>query len=101
MEFKGTKGDWRFDISGNVVATEEQKSIGVVICSFTGAYFETDEEQEANTQLIAAAPEMLEALRKITNDASIMSLGECGDTVLVMVDSVNEGVRAINKALNK
>jgi len=64
MEFKGTKGVWEFVENENVYSVE---TLGVVdkpywaICDT----ITKKEEDKANAQLIAHAPEMLEMLDKM------------------------------------
>lgn len=64
-EFKGTPGPWRLDKYGNVVHGQADgfginKSVRVSGVAIPG---QTTAEYEANTRLLAAAPELLEALR--------------------------------------
>ena len=62
METKHTKGEWSFDSFNNIWVDNKIKiSISSV---------EDDETAEANAKLIAAAPEMLEALIKIRGIAT-------------------------------
>ncbi len=101
---KHTQGKWEVSVNTNtdqkIFVKANDGKIGSAICLlFEGNYsVKSREEAEANAKLIAAAPELLEALQKIINDANILRLGESGDTVKVMIDSINEGVRAIKKA---
>jgi len=70
MEFKGTKGVWEFVENENVYSVE---TLGVVdkpywaICDT----ITKKEEDKANAQLIAHAPEMLEMLIDILEQENI------------------------------
>ena len=70
MEFKGTKGKWEFVENENVYSVE---TLGVVdkpywaICDT----ITKKEEDKANAQLIAHAPEMLEMLIDILEQENI------------------------------
>ena len=46
----------------------------------------------------AGVYELLEASIKVCQDAQIMSLGEEGETVKVMIDNVNELIKVVEKA---
>lgn len=60
-EFKGTQGHWEFDDTEEVVVSEH----GDVICTI-GSYMTSYEEDLSNGPLLAAAPELLEALIEMT-----------------------------------
>lgn len=67
MEAKHTKGPWQFTEHGNIAAPSRsfgsQGGIGqFVIATMQPAM--TESEQEANALLIAASPELLEALHE-------------------------------------
>jgi hypothetical protein len=94
LEFKGTKGEWKLS---------ESKTFGrqmVDLGDFNGCidvwYHNgesmTKEEAEANAKLIAAAPELLEALQE-----SQKYLVELGTTESGM--AYHKNMQAINKAL--
>jgi hypothetical protein len=95
METKFTKGEWKID--GNedycTILTDND-----VICS---SIIMNDESEtvNANFKLIAAAPELLDALFNICKDAEIMALGEKGDHVSISIDVINKGIKAIKKAI--
>lgn len=55
-----TSGPWSYDHSNGVIETEKR-----VVVAF-GRYQRTDEETKANGRLIAATPDLLEALRHLT-----------------------------------
>lgn len=106
MEFKGTKGKWC--VAGNEIHDRETsfdeygarigdtpKRICVVDVQ------PTDEEVEANAQLIAAAPEMLDALKK-----TVEVMGNLNDTNIKrqyakLAIRFAENIKIINKALGK
>ncbi|EIN1803827.1 hypothetical protein LOH90_004331 [Salmonella enterica] len=93
-EFKGTPGPWvasTTDRSIGPVSRDDDQSYGMI---FPIAWVEFDgnqEYQQANANLIAAAPELLEALQFIINDCSRM-IPKCAE------DKANA---AINKALGE
>lgn len=58
-EFKGTKGPWE-NVGGWVDSSGKDSKI---ICAIGSVSMQPEEIQEANAHLIAAAPELLEALQ--------------------------------------
>ncbi len=66
MEFEGTKGVWQVDESNPTCIAVLIDGVFKYICEVEPSSFSksdsTTEENEANARLIAAAPEMLEAL---------------------------------------
>lgn len=70
METKHTKGNWEFRKWDGEDWPEKRWSVGTketAIC-ISPRYFTEGEESEANAKLIAAAPELLEALIKVKKD---------------------------------
>ena len=63
MKTQHTKGEWKAEGNSLVDANRIVATESHVICRITGADFESDEEMEANAKLIAAAPDLLEALK--------------------------------------
>ncbi len=64
-----TPGPWRVfkgGVSGRIIGIGELNGEGVCDCGF-GVWRGGSEEAEANARLIAAAPELLEALQKARN----------------------------------
>lgn len=62
---KHTKGEWEVTQMGNVI----HKETGKMICATQSAF----KEDMDNAKLIAAAPELLEALMEIYNDKETWS----------------------------
>lgn len=81
MEFKGTKSDWVKDERCNVWANDKKISI---------CCLDNQIENEANATLIAAAPDLLEALQELVN-ANPMHEG--------YHEKKLKGIAAIEKAL--
>jgi len=92
--FKGTPGPWEIQPNVKTLVCTIGKSRS--ICT-TGNWsdstrpFETDLENEANAKLIAAAPELLDALQKCVKLLKQNNM-ECYET--------KDAEAAINKALN-
>ena len=76
-EFRGTPGEWFQDKYGNVKSEHSKaptKAIPVV-----GLCLSQGEEAEANAQLIAAAPELFEALNELLGHVSSVQVGSVYD----------------------
>ncbi|WP_312837929.1 hypothetical protein [Atlantibacter hermannii] len=66
MEFRGTPGPWVRESAGRgigPVSEDDDQSYGMVIPVAYVDFGESDEVQNANARLIAAAPELLTALQ--------------------------------------
>ena len=106
-EFKGTKGDWRLEIGSDRKQGIRTKSGYICFMTrpthFIGQdkrYKKEIDEAEANAQLIAAAPELLEALQILVNKTEELA------TIVRLItkdqgDAINKAKDAINKALGK
>ena len=101
-EFKGTPGPWIADKTSRAVGPvshDDDQSYGMVI---PVAWVEFDPEveiQASNQNLIAAAPELLEALRQLRDyveDVCAVSSSDCDKEHPLMLATA-----AINKALGK
>ncbi len=94
MEFKGTKGEW--EAVGDAVFVGDN----IIASVFDGKSEEhipmDNEMMEANAQLIAAAPELLEALEEFVRLGNKrLEYGHFRETSA----AVEKGQKAINKAL--
>ena len=108
MEFKGTKGDWLICESELKNSKDNEKSIVIfsndrkhsviedypyqMVCAISPiSYF--NKEDEANAKLIAAAPQLLEALQYLL-------LADSNDGTWDYAAASDKARKAINKALN-
>jgi hypothetical protein len=91
MKFKGTRAPWTIEISNDERFSIKAPDRGLFIDVWgVGiAQVETREEVQANAQLIAAAPDLLEALNWVANSDEAIDNMELGQIVQ----------QAINKAL--
>ena len=94
-KFKGTPGPWRVSEKRGDLIDIRHNSNGIGAISLNLAHVVARQswlkEAEANAKLIAAAPELLEALQFIINDCSRM-IPKCAE---------EKAMAAINKALGE
>ena len=88
MDFKGSKGEWK-------ISTRYKDEI-ITIVSKSAYICDVDhhEQGEANAKLIAAAPELLEALQEL-----LFVCQHPGDLGLAGIDAAANAQIAIEKAL--
>jgi len=97
-EFKGTKGKWH----ANEVDVCDDK-YGQYVADCGQSTFISEDEKKANAQLIAAAPELLEALQE-SNELIEWLFDNGGYTGMETaynrtINQMNDNEEAINKAL--
>ena len=95
-EFKGTKQSWIVseDVTGVCVFTERD-----LICRTHNK--PTKAGAEANARLIAAAPELLGALQRLTNICSQEAITDRDSFYKEFDEAVAEAKKTINKALGE
>ena len=95
--FKGTPGPWVRESTGRgigPVSTDDDQSYGMVIPVAYVDFGESDEIQNSNARLIAAAPELLEALQ--------FTIHDIGYWLSTQKPELKEKIEsAINKALGE
>ena len=98
-EFKGTKGDWE------VVHEINVQSVGRRPICACGTYDSSEKDSQAinkaNAQLIAAAPELLKALKNLNE--SMKAIQRHHPNVVILRDEarIQRAENTINKALGQ
>lgn len=102
-EFKGTPGPWSADKTSRAVgpiSRDDDQSYGMLI-PVAWVEFDTEVEiQASNQNLIAAAPELLEALKELISGYEDREQSGMFD-MLVCGDLIEKANAAINKALGE
>lgn len=103
MENKHTAGKWQLGLNPVTeqisVMSETGKSISFL--NYTKHRADNNwEEQEANAKLIAAAPELLEALKELSKQVSINCSIGSDPELLELCKKHQKALAAINKATN-
>ena len=65
LEFKGTPGSWHIEERGASILDNTGKSIVCWYGVATSTYWKEEEQLKANSKLLAAAPDLLEALQLV------------------------------------
>lgn len=101
-QFKGTPGPWSLDEFDNIVHGEEplrgwgrKETVRVSGVALPGR---VTEEYAANTRLVAAAPELLEALWELVNEYESIVTHEFGSSALDVDPNYIRAKAAIAKA---
>lgn len=82
MKTKHTQGQWKATKNNTLIYSEKSNSI---IAELYGS-----ENEEADAKLIASAPELLEALKEISN-AIAVGLMPMGDVQEICVKAIKKG----------
>lgn len=93
MEFKGTPAPWNYN--DNIAGAIEGSTDDLVACAYP-MHYENKEKMKSNAYLIAAAPELLEALIELTESAI-----EANDGLGDLSDAIDTAKAAIAKALGQ
>lgn len=96
-EFKGTPGPWFID-NGRAIgpkSTEDDQSYGMIIPVGWVEFDPEVEVQVANQRMMAAAPELLEALQKMVSKAHKQNWNDA------YPEELQSAQAAINKALGE
>ena len=101
MKTLHTPGPWKHHLGrGSSPRFHIQTSAGYQIVSTTelNQSKEENEMREANARLIAAAPELLEALMSVVGEANIKSLSDDDFWANVSKETIQKAIETIKKA---
>ena len=102
MEFQGTKGEWEFGRkkgSYQYISAGNWTDLARVVVKLRGADFDNP-EGAANAKLIAAAPELLEALQESTSWLEkLKEIVSNTEYERILEYGIDKNKNAINKAL--
>jgi hypothetical protein len=98
-EAKHTPGPWHVNTQptyegGHTIASAS----GLVVVNSVKGYGRTDDQNEANARLIAAAPELLTALQSLTLETSHHL--QSNDRAQFVENALRNAMQALAKALN-
>jgi len=95
-KFKGTRGPW-FVSNEGVLLVRDESGLSIV-AKYIG--YPNDDEEVANANLIASAPELLESLQLIIAEQTGTDKS-CGHNGFTCLCAYNKSRAAISKALGK
>ncbi|MEY0819408.1 hypothetical protein AB7201_06150 [Providencia rettgeri] len=102
MEFKGTPGPWVIDEWSMTGINSESKHVALVNYSHHGLPNDVyGDEHEANANLIAAAPELLESLRELVSAMERYEIDVGESAPVKHREMMNKANSAIAKALGQ
>lgn len=104
MEFKGTKGEWSLHKHAFACVISDESDSIVANCGTGSRNFDRESqiaEQEANAQLISAAPDLLKALQHLVHLHTCEQEGieSCQPTAIEWFDAVAKAGQALQKAV--
>ena len=102
-EFKGTPGPWVADKTSRAIgpiSRDDDQSYGILIPVALVEFDQDEGIQASNQRLIAAAPELLEALKELISGYEDREQSGMFD-MLVHGDLIEKANVAINKALGE
>ena len=88
-EFKGTSGRWNINKWGQIV---DENNKAIVFTGLTLA-MKDNEETKANAKLIAAAPELLEALKNMVNVAKGLKWEEATTGRQIILQDAEQAIK--------